>query len=151
MNRAVVALFAAVALGVAPFAGTGPATAASEPGVRIVAIYFDSPGADRGGNASLDAEWVKIRNTTGRTRTLTGWTLRDPSHHVYRFPTFRLAAGAAVRVHTGDGGDTAHDLYWGSGWYVWNNDGDTATLRNATGTFIDRCAYTASADPQAYC
>ncbi|MDP3714589.1 MAG: hypothetical protein Q8R60_19150 [Mycobacteriales bacterium] len=30
--------------------------------------------------------------------------------------------------------------YWGSGAYVWNNDGDAATLRNAAGSTLDTCS-----------
>ncbi len=32
-----------------------------------------------------------------------GWTLRDTSAHVYHLGTFHLAAGAAVKIHTGRG------------------------------------------------
>lgn len=123
----------------------------SSGGARITAIYFNSPGNDTGSNSSLNAEWVRIKNTTSTRKTLTGWTLRDSSTHVFTFPTFGLAAGAAVKVHTGSGGDTAGNLYWHESGYIWNNDGDTATLRNAGGTVVDRCSYTQSADPEASC
>jgi hypothetical protein len=32
-------------------------------------------------------------------------------------------------------------VFQGRGWYVWNNTGDRATLRNASGLFRDRCTY----------
>ena len=38
-------------------------------------------------------------------------------------------------------GTTSHDLYWGSGAYIWNNTGDTATLRTASGSTRDTCTY----------
>jgi hypothetical protein len=120
-------------------------------GARITAIYFDAPGPDTRTNSSLDAEWVRIANTTGSRKVLTGWTLRDSASHVFTFPSFALGAGAAVKVHTGSGTDTAGNLYWRQGNYIWNNSGDTAILRNASGSVLDRCSYTSSADPEASC
>ncbi|WP_407647037.1 lamin tail domain-containing protein [Actinacidiphila soli] len=48
----------------------------------------------------------------------------------------RLAGKQSVRVHTGTGRDTRHDLYQDRRTYVWNNDRDTATLRNNDGRTI---------------
>lgn len=115
--------------------------AEAAPAIKIGLVQYDSPGSDRGSNSSLNAEWVTIKNTSGSRKTLTGWTLRDPVGHVYRFPTFRLGAGKTVRVHTGRGANDRNDLYWRQDWYVWNNDGDRATLKNASGTVIDRCSW----------
>jgi hypothetical protein len=120
-------------------------------GVRISVINFDSPGPDEGGNASLNAEWVKITNTSSKTARLGQWVLHDASNHRFQFPAFSLKAHAAVRVHTGSGSDSAKNLYWGSHEYIWNNDGDTATLDNANGSKVDSCTYTAAADPRATC
>jgi Lamin Tail Domain len=110
--------------------------------IKITKIYFDSPGADTGSNTSLNAEWVQIENTGTTRKTLTGWTLRDTSHHVYKFPTFKLGAGKSVKVHTGKGSNTATNLYWKLDDYVWNNDGDTAKLRKKDGSLVDLCSYT---------
>ena len=68
--------------------------------IRITKIYFDSPGADTGSNFSLNAEWIRLRNTGARSRLLTGWKIRDAQGHVYTFGTYRLGAGLAVTVHT---------------------------------------------------
>jgi hypothetical protein len=128
--------------------GSGSATA----GARITAIYFDSPGPDTPAtNSSLNAEWVAIKNTSASRKTLTGWTLRDTSSHIYHFQTFSLAAGASAKVHSGSGSNTASNLYWRQSYYVWNNSGDKAFLRNANGTLVDSCAYSSSADPEASC
>jgi lamin tail-like protein len=109
--------------------------------IRIAKIYFDSPGADTGSNSSLNAEWIRLRNTGFTNRSLTGWRIRDASGHVYKFGTFTLRAGRAVTVHTGNGSNTAFNRYWRSDGYIWNNNGDTARLRNASGTVVDRCSY----------
>ena len=134
MKKALVMTIAAsLTLGLA-----SPASAA----IRITKIYFDSPGADTGSNTSLNAEYVVIKNTGTTRKALTGWTLRDASHHVYKFPTFRLGAGKSVKVHTGKGANTLGNLYWRSSSYIWNNDGDTATLKRSNGTVASRCSYT---------
>jgi hypothetical protein len=101
-------------------------------------IYFDSPGADTGTNKSLNAEYVVIKNTWTTRKTLTGWTLRDASKHVYKFPTFRFGAGKSVKVHTGKGVNGLGNLHWRSSSYIWNNDGDTTTLKKKSGLLVDK-------------
>lgn len=113
---------------------TAPAEAVSP--VRISSVQYDSPGSDTGSNSSLNAEWVRITNYGSTAKALTGWTLRDRSNHVYRFGTYRLGAGRSVRVHTGRGANSSTDRYWGKGWYVWNNTGDKAILKNSSGTTV---------------
>lgn len=113
-----------------------------QPAVRFSKVYFDSPGNDTGSNWSLNAEWARVTNYSSRNRTLTGWTIRDTSGHVYRFGTFTLRAGTSVRLHTGNGTNSRTDLYWDADYYVWNNSGDTAILKNSSGTRIDTCSWT---------
>ncbi|MFF7023011.1 lamin tail domain-containing protein [Streptomyces klenkii] len=110
-----------------------PASASSTVGFGT--IQYDSPGKDTRSNASLNAEWVTIVNRTSRTADLTGWTLSDADRHAYRLH-LKLGAGRSVKVHTGAGRDTATDVYWGSRAYVWNNDRDTATLRDSRGRTV---------------
>ena len=85
--------------------------------IRITKISYDPPGSDRGSNSSLNAEWIRIKNTGSSAKALTGWTIRDVASHVYR---------------------------WDNGWYIWNNDGDTARLKNRSGTTVDSCSYSGS-------
>ena len=128
--------------------GASPASAATVPVVYIHIIQYSPPGPDVPvTTAKLDGEWVLLTNTTGKTVTMTGWTLRDKAGHVYRFPKFALAAHKSVEVHTGTGTNSAANLYWGhkppsSGSYVWNNSGtETAALKNASGKAIDSRSY----------
>ena len=121
-----------------------PAQAAAR--MQISEIWYNSPGSDRGGNASLNHEWVQLHNTSGSWITMTGWTLRDPAHHVYTFGTYKIKPHGYVKIHTGQGTSTQTNRYWGSGWYIWNNDGDSATLRNASGVVKSGCSYS---DPNA--
>ncbi len=84
--------------------------------------------------ATLNDEYVDFENTGSSDRDLTGWTVEDDAGHTYAFPDgFTLAAGATVRLHSGDGTDSSTDLYWG-GSYIWNNSGDTVFLFEADGT-----------------
>lgn len=118
-----------------------PAHAAA-PAVQFTKVYYDSPGSDRGGNASLNGEYVVLKNTTGASIQLQGWTLRDKTGYKYRFPRFTLRAGKSVVVRSGQGTDTGTTLYWGRRWYVWNNTGDTAGLyRGSDLKKIDTCSW----------
>jgi hypothetical protein len=136
LKAAVIAVAALLLLGLVT---ASPAQAASA--IRFSKIYFDSPGSDRGSNSSLNDEWVRITNYGSRSRDLTGWTIKDRTGYKYTFPSFRLGAGDSVRVHTGHGIDTQTNLYWDKDWYVWNNAGDTAFLRNRNVERVDRCVW----------
>jgi hypothetical protein len=145
---AAVTLAASVTLGVA---AASPAQAAT-PAIQITKVYYNSPGADDGSNSNLNAEWVRLTNTRTYTINLKNWTLRDKSNHVYRFGTSNVYLGAGKRlyIHTGKGTNGAENRYWGLSWYVWNNSGDTAYLRNGNGTLIDSCAW-GSTGSYTYC
>jgi hypothetical protein len=110
-------------------------------GVRIAEIYFDSAGPDNGSNRSLNREWVKLVNTTNFRKNIAGWTVHDSSSHKYTFKNTVLAAHSWLFLHTGRGFRNAHNRYWGSTTYIWNNSGDSARLANASGQVIGACAY----------
>lgn len=151
---AAASLCSATALGLAlsgPADATAAATGSSTAGIKIVRIYFDSPGSDNRSNTSLNAEWVQIKNVTKTRKTLGAWTLRDASSHVYHFPATTLRPGYTLKVHTGRGSNNAGNRYWDAGNYIWNNTGDRATLRNAGGIIVSRCAYTKANDPSKTC
>jgi hypothetical protein len=136
-------------LGVVGVVAASPASAATPP-VKIYFVYYDSPGSDHGSNTSLNAEYVVIKNMTSTNRSLTGWTLKDRTGYTYRFPTFTLKAGAKVYVHTGKGTATATNRYYNRTWYVWNNTGDTAYLRDSQGTLKHSCTW-GSTGASRYC
>jgi hypothetical protein len=115
-----------------------PSAQATGP-VQFRRITYNAPGSDTTSN--LNGEWVAIKNTATTTKCLTGWTVRDAQSHVYKFGSFCLGAGKTVNLHTGRGTNTSANRYWGLGWHVWNNTGDTAYLRNAAGTSQDSCAW----------
>jgi hypothetical protein len=114
---------------------------ASVPAVRFTRIWYDSPGADRRSNASLNAEYVRIANASRKTVNLNNWTLRDKTGYRYTFGAVLLKPGKTLTVRTGRGRDTRTTVYWGRRAYVWNNGKDTAYLRNAAGRLVDSCSY----------
>ncbi|MGW1887775.1 lamin tail domain-containing protein [Streptomyces sp. NPDC001970] len=134
---------AAAVVTVAAFAGLValPTPAQAAGSVHLYKVYYDSPGSDRGGNTSINAEYVQIRNTTSAAVSLKGWTLTDSANHRYTFGTFTLGKGKTVTVRTGKGTNTSTTRYQGRAWYVWNNDKDTATLKKSTGATVDTCSY----------
>lgn len=142
---AVIAAVLATALGL----GVPDASATST--IQFGRIQYDSPGTDVHTNTSVNGEYVVIKNLGTRGVSLTGWTLRDAQSHVYKFGTFTLGAGKSVVVHTGKGTNTSTVRYWGMAWMVWNNTGDTAYLRNASGVLADKCVWTSSGAGYKYC
>ena len=134
--------FAAAAISTATLASMSAPALAANPTLHFSKAYVDSPGTDTGSNASLNAESVVITNASATTAiTLTHYTVRDRSAHVYTFPTFTLRPHASVTLHTGSGTNTTSNLYWGSRAYIWTNTGDTAYLKNTAGTLKDSCSW----------
>jgi hypothetical protein len=140
--RALSSLVLAPALAGAAVVAAPTTSSAATPPVKITYIRYDSVGSDTGSSSSLNGEYVVIKNVTTSNRSLTGWTLKDRTGYTYRFPTFTLRAGASVTVHTGKGSATTAHRYYNRTWYVWNNTGDTAYLRDAAGALRHSCAWT---------
>ena len=145
MLRHLVPAAAATAL-LASVMVAAPAQAAN-PAVMFTKVYFDSPGSDRGGNTSLNGEYVVLKNTTKKAIQLEKWILRDNTGYKYRFPRLTLKPGKTVTVRSGQGDDGTSTLYWQRKWYVWNNDGDTAGIyRSSDLKKIDTCSWGSADD-----
>ncbi|MBA9002388.1 lamin tail domain-containing protein [Thermomonospora cellulosilytica] len=127
-----------------------PTAAEAAPAIQIYRVYYNSPGSDTGSNSNLNAEWVQIINRGTTSRQLKDWKIKDKTGYTYTFGSFTLGAKKTVTVHTGKGTNTASHRYWGRSWYVWNNSGDTAYLRNPSGTLIDFCSWGSSGSSK-YC
>lgn len=152
LGRRVTAIACAVAVAGGLLVSAQAAQAARGPAkVRLYEAYYDSPGTDRGGNNSLNKEWVALKNYGGRSANLYRYTVRDTSSHVYRFGHVWLKPGKRIYVHTGHGKNSATNVYQNRNWYVWNNTKDAATLRTASGTKIDVCSWNSSRHDYKYC
>lgn len=120
--------------------------------IKIEKIVSNPPGRDT--TDRLNEEYVEIKNTGSLPVDMTGWQLKDAKGHTYRFTgilgnrtRWQLGVNEFAVVHTGSGIDhytgptpgyagTFH-LYWGRGWFVWNNQGDTAYLHDQFGRLVD--------------
>lgn len=134
-----------VVLAVSAAVTVGVASAASPPAVQFTRVQYDSPGSDNRSNASLNGEWFRLTNKTGKSVKIAGWTVKDVAGHTYKL-TGTLKAGKSLTVHTGRGtaGKPDGHRYWGSKAYIWNNTGDTATLRTGKGGFVHKCTWGSS-------
>lgn len=115
------------------FMGAALVQGADESEIAITSVNFAATSPEKD---NLNEEWVEISNLGSADANLAGWTLEDAQNHSYSFPDISLKTDAAIKIHTGTGTDTAEDLYWNRSSSVWNNDGDVATLMDASGNII---------------
>ncbi|HAX81426.1 MAG TPA: hypothetical protein DCY40_02520 [Actinobacteria bacterium] len=115
---------------------------AVDPGIFVFDLEFDAPGRD---DENPNGEFVVLGNT-GPAVSIAGWILRDESStHRYEFPNgTAIATGEFLIIRTGCGTDAAGELHWCAAGSVWNNDGDTAMLSDATGAIVTRWRYLGS-------
>ena len=105
-------------------------------------IRYDSRGPDDHTNVSVNREFVVLRNLSAHTVELKGYTIRDKTGHVFRFATgLALAPNATVAIFSGKGNNTITYRHWGMSTYIWNNAGDTASLRDATNHLLQTCSW----------
>ena len=119
---------------------TGTATIA-DGGIplRVSEVHADAEGDDR---ENLNDEYVVLRNAGDEALDLSGWAVTDEAGKQYTFPDgTTLAAGETVTLHTGSGSDGNGDYYWDASGPVWNNGGDTVTVRTASGEFVAEKQY----------
>ena len=90
----------------------------------------------------MNGETVTIRNDGLATVDITRWTLADASgKNLFTFPSLALTPGGIAVVHSGRGVPSGADYYWGKTTGIWNDTGDTATLRDASGAVISTYKY----------
>lgn len=115
--------------------------------VAIIDIVLSPPGRDVVGN--LNGEYVVLQNQGFSSINMRDWQLRDAAGHRYVFSnllpngrSWTLGPKEYVCLHTGKGQDSyvppnTFHLYWGQGWWIWNNKGDTAYLFDQAGNLVD--------------
>ncbi len=102
--------------------------------LELVTIHADAEGDE---SENLNDEYVVFENTGTESVDLSGWELADAADHTYTFPEETvLAPGEQITIYTGSGTDTEAELYWGQSTPVWNNAGDTVTLRDDSGAVV---------------
>ena len=96
---------------------------------RIISVNY--LGAD---------QWVEITNQGTGLIDLSHWSLVNRQNQSYLFPAnFVLKPGSTAKVHSGFGSNTSTDLYNSA--LLWNELGDTATLKDAAGRIISEYNY----------
>ena len=116
----------------------GDGSANGDGPLRVVETNADAAGDD---NENLGDEYVVFENTGTVPLDLSGWTVTDEAGHRYTFGGFTLGPGERVTLHTGRGSDTRTAVYWGRSSAVWNNGGDTVTVRDADGETVAERSY----------
>lgn len=107
--------------------------------LAVATVHADAAGPD---GDNLADEYVVLENTGEDPLDLTGWTVSDAAGHSYTFAgNTSLAPGATLTLRTGQGTDTEGERYWGLARPIWNNDGDTVTVRDDDGTVVARRTY----------
>jgi hypothetical protein len=94
-----------------------------------IEVEFDPEGVDIG------AEFVAFINDTTTVLGLGGWSVQDGADRKRRYvlPPVTLPPGERLTLWSGAGDDRPGHLHWGRRQAVWNNRGDTLTLRDARG------------------
>ena len=117
---------------------------------RIIIEHINHNPHERDAPDKLNEEFVVLENEGTEKISLAGWTLTDETatgarRHIYKFPqTVSLSSREKAYVHTGPGEDSFEEgkpskwnLHWGRHAFVWNNEGDTATLFDPEGNKVD--------------
>ena len=108
------------------------------PCFSITNFHYDAEGND---NNNENDEYVTIKNGCSFSCDLTGWQISDNSSHKYSFSSFNFGNGNSFTLYTGTGTATEAKLYWNRGSAVWNNEGDTLTLKNQNSEIILTYSY----------
>ena len=107
--------------------------------IRIAAARYNPQGRDA---SRLNGEFVKVVNRGDSTVSLRGWALTSRHSHITRrLAGVHLRPGASVRVHTGRGHRTAHDVYLGRHRPMWRNAGDGAVIRTPHRDAAQTCSW----------
>ena len=118
---------------------TGSSNIVTGPIVISTVVYLGS-----GMNNEAD-EYVEIDNRSGTNISMSNWTLRSAATKlVYAFPNgFVMLPDLVCRVYTNNAVPfgRCEPLLFGSFIPVWDNNGDVAELRDASGALISRYAY----------
>ncbi|MFF4104762.1 lamin tail domain-containing protein [Streptomyces sp. NPDC001903] len=130
------ALVGAAALPAAAADNHGRDHRGAQSSIVIGDVQYDSPGRSDRSARALNGEWVEVKNTGRHSVNLRGFTLTDRQGNRYQFKDFRLDGRSSVKVHTGQGRDTRHDVYQDRSRQVWD-ERDSATLRDNRGNVLD--------------
>ncbi len=113
---------------------TDTAMSGSSHGAELGAFVLDEIHETHGLTDGVDEEYVTFRNTSEDALDLSEWVVENDDGERFVFPEgFELDAGQHVTLHSGSGTDSETDVYWGVDSEVWDDAGDTITVRTPDG------------------
>jgi micrococcal nuclease len=101
-------------------------------------LNHDAEGDDR---ENLNGEYLILRNEGSCDYNIRGWTVKDSGTNIYEFKRFMFIEDSEVTLFTGSGKNGDGIFYWNSPVPVWNNDHDSAYLRDSKGFLIKYFEY----------
>ena len=111
------------------------ATISSFGSLEIVDVAF------RGSIWQEPEEYVEIYNMGSQPVELDGWSIGDIRNHIFIFPKFVLRSGEYCRVYTNLYRPQNCGFSFFSPSPIWDNEGDCAYLKDATGRLVDEFCY----------
>lgn len=100
------------------------------------------PGLEGAPEWDLNTEFVTIGNHGPSDIAVGGWRVCDLSTRCFRFPPGALLrTSSTLRVHTGYGHTDGYSFFMNETRQVWNDNGDQATLLDASGVVRGRHVY----------
>ena len=117
--------------------------------MKIIRIVTAPTGSDRaldiqgrhwGVFVNLNQEYVELQNTKAEAQNISNWALCDRGNqNCFKFPEKTVVfPSAKLRVRTGEGQNTASDLFWGQKTPIWDDKGDEAFLYDERAVLIDQ-------------
>ncbi|PSQ20936.1 hypothetical protein BRD04_07290 [Halobacteriales archaeon QS_9_67_17] len=123
---------------------TTPTLSAFPNAVRVIEIQANT-------SDGLNGEYVVIENSVDYPINLDGWIISDADNHTYTFGEIKIGPSDDVRVRTGTGtdvppvyGNNTGTVYWGRTAEVWDDEGDTVTVRDDWGREVTKYSYNRS-------
>jgi len=121
--------------------------------VRIISVHNRPGGASTADK--LQDEYLIIRNTGTKAMGIGGWKIKDAQGHEYVFPEtlangddWKLEPHHYLFLVTGPGRDAfyhkthtrpaQYQLYCNRGWFIWNIEGDMATMYDDKGRIVQK-------------
>lgn len=133
-------------------------------GSNIQITYIKNDPAGKDTTSKLNEEYIVIKNLGDTIVDMNKWLVTDfrpNQQHIHKYTFSNVLSdksvwtfdpGEVIFLKTGSGldvfipKDDSHPpqfhLYWNSGWFIWNNTGDTACLFDPNGVLISQLKVT---------
>lgn len=94
------------------------------------------PNAKDPDNENLNDEYLIIKNTGSESINLKGFLLHDEQNHIYTIPDITIESNDTLTIYTGKGSTTNTQYYLNLEAPIWNNSGDTLTIKDTSNTML---------------